>query len=340
MEGGAKRVDVAGDGGSLAVEDLGRGEGDAGGDDAAARLRAALDGCDAEVGQLGLAERREQDVLGFEVAVQHADAVRGLEGPGDLDGHLDRIRPRQGTLVDDLVRQRSPLHELHRQIGSAVGSEAGGEDLGNVGVVRHETERLALPLETPLRRLVDLVEDLDGDDAAERRLRGAVHLPESPAADLDEVDELVGPEVDRDDRHNPPSAPSLGRGGQKPGQRGHYWTYETFDPVHVRLEGIVGPPFPSDWGPHETAALRLGRSRVWAPPSCSPPSPLKLAGVKINPDAAGFDAARLTRIGDHITHRYVEPHKITGAQVLVARHGHVGYFESFGLCDRERNKPV
>jgi len=62
--------------------------------------------------------------------------------------------------------------------------------------------------------------------------------------------------------------------------------------------------------------------------------------VKINPDAAGFDAARLTRIGDHITHRYVEPHKITGAQVLVARHGHVGYFESFGLCDRERNKPV
>ncbi|MEY2461344.1 MAG: hypothetical protein QOG30_3174, partial [Acidimicrobiaceae bacterium] len=62
--------------------------------------------------------------------------------------------------------------------------------------------------------------------------------------------------------------------------------------------------------------------------------------VKIDPDAAGFDAKRLERITEHLTQRYIEPQKIAGCQTLVARHGEVGYFSSLGSMDLERGKPV
>jgi CubicO group peptidase (beta-lactamase class C family) len=62
--------------------------------------------------------------------------------------------------------------------------------------------------------------------------------------------------------------------------------------------------------------------------------------VKINPDAAGLDAKRLERITEHINTRYVEPQKIAGCQIAVARHGQVAYFRSFGSRDLERDKPV
>ena len=62
--------------------------------------------------------------------------------------------------------------------------------------------------------------------------------------------------------------------------------------------------------------------------------------MKVDPDAAGLDAKQLARIDHHLTTRYIEPGKIAGCQVAVTRHGAVGYFESFGLMDRERNRPV
>ncbi|MEY2397799.1 MAG: hypothetical protein QOJ00_973 [Actinomycetota bacterium] len=62
--------------------------------------------------------------------------------------------------------------------------------------------------------------------------------------------------------------------------------------------------------------------------------------MKVDPDAAGLDARQLGRIADHMNKRYIEPGKIAGCQVAVTRHGSVGYFESFGLMDRERNRPV
>jgi CubicO group peptidase (beta-lactamase class C family) len=62
--------------------------------------------------------------------------------------------------------------------------------------------------------------------------------------------------------------------------------------------------------------------------------------MKIDATAAGLDGRRLARIDEHLTRRYLEPGKIAGAQVLVARHGQVGYFRSFGHQDRERDRPV
>lgn len=62
--------------------------------------------------------------------------------------------------------------------------------------------------------------------------------------------------------------------------------------------------------------------------------------MKIDPDAAGLDEKQLTRIDDHLLRRYIEPGKIAGCQVAVMRHGSLAYWKSFGLMDRERNRPV
>jgi CubicO group peptidase (beta-lactamase class C family) len=62
--------------------------------------------------------------------------------------------------------------------------------------------------------------------------------------------------------------------------------------------------------------------------------------MKVDPVSAGLDERQLARIAEHLQGRYIDPGKIAGCQVAIARHGHVGYFESFGLRDRERNAPV
>jgi len=62
--------------------------------------------------------------------------------------------------------------------------------------------------------------------------------------------------------------------------------------------------------------------------------------MKVNPAGAGLDERQLERITEHLQNRYIDAGRIAGCQVAVARHGHVGYFRSFGLRDRERSLPV
>ena len=62
--------------------------------------------------------------------------------------------------------------------------------------------------------------------------------------------------------------------------------------------------------------------------------------IAVDAKAAGFEEAKLARIGEHLRQRYIEPEKIPGCQVLVSRHGIPAYFESIGLMDRERSKPM
>ena len=62
--------------------------------------------------------------------------------------------------------------------------------------------------------------------------------------------------------------------------------------------------------------------------------------MQIDPKPAGLSAERLERITEHLDRSYVSPGKIAGCQTLVARHGHVAYFRSLGLADRERGTPM
>lgn len=62
--------------------------------------------------------------------------------------------------------------------------------------------------------------------------------------------------------------------------------------------------------------------------------------MEVSPKAAGFSAKRLAWITDHINRNYIEPQKISGCQVLVSRHGQPAYFNTFGLMDIERDKPM
>ena len=55
---------------------------------------------------------------------------------------------------------------------------------------------------------------------------------------------------------------------------------------------------------------------------------------------AGMSAERLERIGDFLQRSYVDPGKIAGCQVLVARRGHTAYHRSLGVMDVERGKPM
>jgi len=62
--------------------------------------------------------------------------------------------------------------------------------------------------------------------------------------------------------------------------------------------------------------------------------------METSPRLAGFSAARLERITEHLERHYLEPQKIAGCQVLVARRGVPAYFRSFGFMDLERRRPM
>jgi CubicO group peptidase (beta-lactamase class C family) len=62
--------------------------------------------------------------------------------------------------------------------------------------------------------------------------------------------------------------------------------------------------------------------------------------VIVDPEAAGFDPARLERLTGHFGNRYVSTGKIPGCQIAVARWGKTAYWLSIGLMDVERSKPV
>jgi CubicO group peptidase (beta-lactamase class C family) len=58
--------------------------------------------------------------------------------------------------------------------------------------------------------------------------------------------------------------------------------------------------------------------------------------MELAPKNTGLSTARLERITEHLERNYIEPGKIAGCQVAVARHGHLAYFRSLGQMDRER----
>jgi pimeloyl-ACP methyl ester carboxylesterase len=62
--------------------------------------------------------------------------------------------------------------------------------------------------------------------------------------------------------------------------------------------------------------------------------------MQLAPKQAGLSPERLDSITRHLDKHYIAPGKIAGCQTLVARHGHVAYFQSLGDMDRERARPM
>ncbi|HUC03991.1 MAG TPA: serine hydrolase domain-containing protein [Acidimicrobiales bacterium] len=62
--------------------------------------------------------------------------------------------------------------------------------------------------------------------------------------------------------------------------------------------------------------------------------------MKIDPEAAGMDAARLERITEHFEQVYIATGKLVGCQITVVRGGHVAYYRSLGNRDREQGLAV
>ncbi len=62
--------------------------------------------------------------------------------------------------------------------------------------------------------------------------------------------------------------------------------------------------------------------------------------MKVEPDAAGMREDRLERITEHFGQHYVDTGKIAGCQITVVRGGHVAYYRSLGLMDREAAVPM
>jgi len=59
----------------------------------------------------------------------------------------------------------------------------------------------------------------------------------------------------------------------------------------------------------------------------------------VPPEQIGLSKTRLDRIKPWVE-RYIAENKLSGAVCLIARRGSVGYFETFGMADKEASKPM
>ena len=142
-----------------------------------------------EVQHLDRAVRLHFDIGRFEIPVNEAALVRGLERVDDLR----RVRERFAHAQTDhrTLGERRPLHQLHHDGLDAVGV-LDAVDGGDVGMVdRGERHGLALKARPPLGIESMLVgQDLDRDVAFQTGVARAVDLAHASA--VERFDDLVG----------------------------------------------------------------------------------------------------------------------------------------------------
>ncbi len=133
---------------------------------------------DPEVDELDLVVRHQEQVVRLEIAVDDAAIVRRRQDVADAGGDRHCTRRRQRPLLGHDRPERAPLHELHDQIGAAVGERAEVEDLDDPRMAdRGGRPRLSLEASHQLGILrVALAQDLDGDGTVERPLAAAVDV--------------------------------------------------------------------------------------------------------------------------------------------------------------------
>jgi hypothetical protein len=153
---------------------------------------------EAEVEDLDLAVRLDDDVRRFQVAMDDPFLVRRGERLANLCGNRERFVQRQGASLQTLV-ERFALDQLHDEHGGRPGAlEA--EDRGDIRMAQR-SEKLRLPLEpgdaVRIRR-ERVGQQLQRDVAAQAGVAGAIHLTHAARAKsgLDDIRAQVGPWLD------------------------------------------------------------------------------------------------------------------------------------------------
>ncbi len=136
-------------------------------------------------------DRLEDDVLGLEIAVDDALAVRLGERRQRLPEHVDDAPEGERAVLVRDAREVAPAQELHDEVELAVGRLAEVDDADRVRVVQParrarlgDEARGGVLLADQVR-----VDDLHRDGAPEVRLLGAVDAAHS--ADADELEDQV-----------------------------------------------------------------------------------------------------------------------------------------------------
>ena len=184
LEGNAaKRVPVAGWRRWLAASLLGRHVARAAQDGAGGRQRIVRGGSrDAEVGDVHLAVVVEQEVAGLHVSMDDAGGVRGVQSAGGLVEPGDRRVVRHSSFAKP-IRQRAAAEVLHDDERRPVGL-ADIEDRHHIGMGKRgggQGFAREARAEVVVRR-VAVGQHLDGDDAAQHRVRCAVDIGHAPRA--------------------------------------------------------------------------------------------------------------------------------------------------------------
>jgi hypothetical protein len=153
--------------------------------------RVAADGFrETEVENLHATVGGDEDVLGFQVAMDNPLVMSRRQPVGDRRREIDGLEERQGTL-----RQAGSKRVAGQQLGDDVGSAAIVADVierQDVGM-RERRDRLGFSLEPIERGAVGCEsrrQDLDRHLAIEPRIAGAIHLAHPAFANLG--DDFVG----------------------------------------------------------------------------------------------------------------------------------------------------
>ena len=142
------------------------------------RVIAGLAKGQPEVGQARNAIDAEQDVLGLDIAVHQADAVRRRQPLGDPQSDSRRLRDRRLWAIAQAIAQRLAGDEGHHQVQPAVCQRAKAVDRHDVGVVDPGSSP-SFTREPSHRRRVALPwrKHLDGDVAFQLRVDPLEHDP-------------------------------------------------------------------------------------------------------------------------------------------------------------------
>ncbi len=135
----------------------------------------------------------DEDVGGFEVAVDHGLVVGVFDAVADVDEELQPVLGREPVLVA-VGRDGVALDVLHDEVGPTLRSLAGIEHLRDAGVI-HERECLSFDLETgdDLFGVHSRSDQLEGDLAAGLLLLGQPDLAHAALTDL--LQEPIGSDL-------------------------------------------------------------------------------------------------------------------------------------------------